>query len=32
MIVSAEKIGYKIKLNPNDLVNVLEGKFEFLIK
>ena len=32
MIVSAGKIGHQIKLNPNDLVNVVEGKFEFLIK
>lgn len=32
MIVSAGKIGHQIKLNPNDLVNVVEGKFAFLIK
>ena len=32
MIVSAGKIGHQIKLNPNDLVNVVEGEFEFLIK
>lgn len=32
MIVSAGKIGHQIKLNPNDLVNVVEGSFEFLIK
>ncbi|HFD2050410.1 Cys-tRNA(Pro) deacylase [Clostridium perfringens] len=32
MIVSAGKIGHQIKLKPNDLVNVVEGKFEFLIK
>ena len=32
MIVSAGKIGHQIKLNPNDLVNVVEGEFAFLIK
>ncbi|PVE17661.1 Cys-tRNA(Pro) deacylase [Clostridium perfringens] len=32
MIVSAGKIGHQIKLNSNDLVNVVEGEFEFLIK
>ncbi|PWX09301.1 Cys-tRNA(Pro) deacylase [Clostridium perfringens] len=32
MIVSAGKIGHQIKLNPNDLVNVIEGEFAFLIK
>ncbi|EGT4137915.1 Cys-tRNA(Pro) deacylase [Clostridium perfringens] len=32
MIVSAGKIGHQIKLNPNDLVNVVEGEFEFLTK
>ncbi len=32
IIVSAGKIGHQIKLNPNDLVNVVEGKFDFLIK
>ncbi len=32
MIVSAGKIGHQIKLKPNDLVNVVEGEFEFLIK
>ena len=32
MIVSAGKIGHQIKLNPNDLVNVVGGEFEFLIK
>ncbi|EHK2440945.1 Cys-tRNA(Pro) deacylase [Clostridium perfringens] len=32
IIVSAGKIGHQIKLNPNDLVNVVEGSFEFLIK
>lgn len=32
MIVSAGKIGHQIKLNPNDLVNIVEGNFAFLIK
>ncbi|EGS5727786.1 Cys-tRNA(Pro) deacylase [Clostridium perfringens] len=32
MIVSAGKIGHQIKLNPNDLVTLVEGRFEFLIK
>lgn len=32
IIVSAGKIGHQIKLNPNDLVNVVEGEFAFLIK
>lgn len=32
MIVSAGKVGHQIKLKPNDLVNVVEGEFEFLIK
>lgn len=32
MIISAGKIGHQIKMNPNDLVNVVEGKFEFLTK
>lgn len=32
MIVSAGKIGYQIQLNPNDLVTLVEGRFEFLIK
>ncbi|EIW6613423.1 Cys-tRNA(Pro) deacylase [Clostridium perfringens] len=32
MIVSAGKIGHQIKLNPNDLVEVVSGKFEDLIK
>ena len=32
MIVSAGKIGHQIKLNPNDLVKVVSGKFENLIK
>ncbi|EIF6288637.1 Cys-tRNA(Pro) deacylase [Clostridium perfringens] len=32
MIVSAGKIGHQIKLNPNDLVEVVSGKFENLIK
>ncbi|EOU1985504.1 Cys-tRNA(Pro) deacylase [Clostridium perfringens] len=32
MIVSAGKIGHQIKMNPKDLVSVVEGKFAFLIK
>ncbi|MCC5420852.1 Cys-tRNA(Pro) deacylase [Clostridium perfringens] len=32
MIVSAGKIGHQIKLNPNDLVEVVSGKFKNLIK
>ena len=32
MIVSAGKIEHQIKLNPNDLVEVVFGKFENLIK
>lgn len=32
MIISAGKIGHQIKLNSNDLVNVVEGEFAFLIK
>lgn len=32
MIVSAGKIGHQIKINPNDLVEVVEGEFESLIK
>ncbi|EHA6440801.1 TPA: Cys-tRNA(Pro) deacylase [Clostridium perfringens] len=32
MIVSAGKIGHQIKLNPNDLVEIVSGKFDFLTK
>ena len=32
IIFSAGKIGHQIKMNPNDLVCVVEGKFAFLIK
>lgn len=32
IIVSAGKIGYQIKINPNDLVNIVSGKFEYIIK
>ena len=32
MIVSAGKIGHQIKMNPKDLLSVVEGKFAFLIK
>ena len=29
---SAGKIGHQIKMNPKDLLNVVEGEFAFLIK
>ena len=32
VIFSAGKIGHQIKMNPKDLVNVVEGEFAFLIK
>lgn len=32
IIVSAGKIGHQIKMNPKDLLSVVEGKFAFLIK
>ena len=32
IIVSAGKIGYQIKINPNDLINVVSGKVEYIIK
>ena len=32
IIVSAGKIGYQIKINPTDLINVVSGKFEYIIK
>ena len=32
MIVSAGKIGHQIKLNPSDLLTVVSGEFENLIK
>ncbi|EJT6169598.1 Cys-tRNA(Pro) deacylase [Clostridium perfringens] len=32
MIVSAGKIGHQIKMNPKDLLSVVEGEFAFLIK
>lgn len=32
IVVSAGKIGYQIKLNPNDLISTVNGSFEFLIK
>ncbi|MDH2473766.1 Cys-tRNA(Pro) deacylase [Clostridium perfringens] len=32
IIVSAGKIGHQIKMNPKDLVSVVEGEFAFLIK
>ncbi|HAT4211488.1 TPA: Cys-tRNA(Pro) deacylase [Clostridium perfringens] len=32
IIVSAGKIGHQIKMNPKDLLSVVEGEFAFLIK
>lgn len=32
IIFSAGKIGHQIKINPKDLVSVVEGEFAFLIK
>lgn len=32
IIISAGKIGYQIKINPNDLINIVSGKFENIIK
>ncbi|MDU2491572.1 MAG: Cys-tRNA(Pro) deacylase [Clostridium celatum] len=32
IIVSAGKIGYQIKINPIDLINVVLGRFEYIIK
>ena len=32
IIISAGKIGYQIKIKPNDLLSVVEGRFKFLIK
>lgn len=32
IVVSAGKIGYQIKLNPMDLINVVSGQFKYLIK
>ena len=32
IIVSAGKIGYQIKIDPKDLINVVHGKFEYIIK
>ncbi|MGN0027480.1 MAG: YbaK/EbsC family protein, partial [Clostridium sp.] len=32
MVVSAGKIGYQIKINPIDLINITNSKFENLIK
>lgn len=32
IIFSAGKIGHQIKMNPKDLLNVVEGEFSFLIK
>ncbi|MGU8476684.1 Cys-tRNA(Pro) deacylase [Clostridium perfringens] len=32
IIFSAGKIGHQIKMNPKDLLNVVEGEFAFLIK
>lgn len=32
IIISAGKIGYQIKMNPTDLINIVSGKYENLIK
>lgn len=32
IIISGGKIGYQIKINPNDLINVVSGSFEYIIK
>lgn len=32
IVVSAGKIGYQIKINPNDLISAISGEFEYLIK
>lgn len=32
IIFSAGKIGHQIKINPKDLLNIVEGEFAFLIK
>ena len=32
IVVSAGKIGYQIKLNPSDLLNIVAGEFRYLIK
>lgn len=32
IVVSAGKIGYQIKLNPDELASIVSGKYEFLIK
>lgn len=32
IIISGGKIGYQIKIKPNDLLSVVDGKFKFLIK
>lgn len=32
IIISAGKIGYQIKINPNDLINIISGKFKYIIK
>ena len=32
IVVSAGKIGYQIKIYPNDLISVVKGEFKFLIK
>lgn len=32
IIVSAGKVGYQIKINPNDLINIISGKFKYIIK
>ena len=32
IVVGAGKIGYQIKINHTDLINVVSGKFEYIIK
>lgn len=32
IIISAGKVGYQIKMNPTDLINIVSGKYENLIK
>lgn len=32
IVVSAGKIGYQVKINPIDLINIVSGKFESIIK
>lgn len=32
IIISAGKIGYQVKINPVDLVNIVHGEFKYLVK